>query len=123
MLTFATGSCFGAFSIYSIAKSCKRQGYEELDEIEQIDQINKPGLCGMCLAFFFFLMVAFRMAWLIFGSVQVFSSTSETCISSVIFYAGFIYCIVEWSLVGATLIICCGCCWGFMCCAIGIFRG
>jgi hypothetical protein len=131
------GTVFGLYAIVSIIRATRRAGYEEVEQDSvfgdsvfdraNLSEVARPGCwstlggCGMFLgkqsAFVVevvFLLTtirlvgAFRLAWLIFGSVQVFNVTDATCHGY--YTPAFIYVTVQWSLMGIfVLVACCGC--------------
>ena len=75
--------------------------------------VARPDYCGTCTAIALALLYLFRLAWLIWGTVLLV----KTDCGGPLVNLGRVYMVVEWSLIGAVVLLACSFCWFFVCCA------
>jgi len=130
------GSLFAIYACVSGIRSLRRAGYEEVDDhlndsvfenstvLERrsnLAEAAKPSGFTSLIGCFMFLVALFRLAWLIFGSVEIFKSTPASCED---FYVPCLaYVIAQWSMIGLFLFVACIGCVCLAYCATLLGRG
>ena len=117
----SVGGVFLLYAFVGAVRSCQRSNaYEELEGSESLVDAANPGMLVTAATLFLFFLYLFRLGWLIFGTVEIFHSQ---CTGSFLVYFGKIYIIIQWGLIGISLLLACSFCWVFLCCAALLARG
>jgi hypothetical protein len=115
------GSFFAIYAIVAGILSIRRLDYRQLENDSSPDLLSasRPNRFFTLSVIFLALIYLFRLAWLIFGTVEVFSSTCDKSLQ----HMGSVYIIIQWALLAATVFFACAFCWILLCCAALLAKG
>ena len=116
----SVGGVFMLYSFVGMVRSCRRNDYDNLEASESLVDAANPGMLVTLATIFLFFLYLFRLGWLIFGTVEIFHSI---CAESTLVYYGKIYILIQWGLIGVSILLACSFCWVFLCCAALLARG
>lgn len=72
-----------------------------------VAEVPQPGGLSTLLGCLMFVVAVFRLAWLIFGTVEIFKTTPDACHHY--YVPTVVYVLTQWSLIGlVVLVTCCG---------------
>lgn len=123
IVAISVGGIFALYALVGAVRSLRRLDYHELegDSSPSLLSAAKPGCCMSLSVVFLIFLYLFRLAWLIFGTVEVFSSSE--CPHSDLIQMAKIYVLFQWAVIGASIVALCGFCWIFLCCAAVMAKG
>ena len=108
------GCLFLLYTLFAFWSHLRRASYTPIEEEETLAGAAMPNAFLTLTGVFLGLVYLFRFAWLIFGTVEL--AQARAC-NPFIFRMGFIYVVIQWTLIGGFLLLALATCCILLCCA------